>query len=238
MAVMDLLNLFKIIFAIVSVIIAFVAGFIELRLNPDNWLNRWFALFFISTSMAFLMYTLYHLWPITPGNFEQDQLIIIPMMISAHFFFNLPAICLVMTVFILEKYKKIAMDIKHLGTMLLLFVIMSIGYFIPGLTPHLEEVEHGAGLIDTHTPFPLFLFVNIIRIGLFGYVVFKYAVIARKVEDSTKKRVQWFFAGVVIVITGVLFNLFGGSLGVVYFEIFALILFNIGIFVIIKGFLI
>ena len=236
MAIMDPLNLFKVIFAIVSVVIALIAGFIELRLKPDNWLNRWFALFFISTAMAFLMYTLYHLWPL--GNFLQDQLIIIPMMISAHLLFNFPAICLVMTVFILEKYRKIAMDIKHLGTMLILFVVMSIGYFIPGLTPHLELDAHSDGVIDTKTPDPLFYFVNIIRIVLFSYVVFKYANIARKVGDDTKKRVQWFFAGVVIVIIGVFFNLFGGSLGIAFIEIFALILFDIGIFVIVKGFLI
>ena len=40
------LNLIKTIVASISVIIALIAGFIELRLNPDSWLNRWFALFF------------------------------------------------------------------------------------------------------------------------------------------------------------------------------------------------
>lgn len=236
--VMDLLNLIKIIAASISVVIALVAGFIELRLNPKKWLNRWFALFFISTAMGFSFYTFYHFWPISTSNFTQDEQIIIPLMITAQILFNLIPLCLVMTVFILEKFKKIAMDFTHLGTMIILFVIMSIGYFIPGLTPNLNEIDHGNGLINTETNRLLFYFVNIIRIGLFSYVVFKYAIIARKVENDTKKRVQWFFAGVVIVIVGLLFNLVGGSLNEALIEIFALILFDIGVFVVVKGFLI
>ncbi|MHA1931921.1 MAG: hypothetical protein ACW96X_05235, partial [Promethearchaeota archaeon] len=80
--------------------------------------------------------------------------------------------------------------------------------------------------------------VNIIRIALFGFVLFKYAILTRKVEDNTKKRVKWFFAGIVIVIIGLFFNLFGGSLGIPFIEIIALVLLDIGIGVIVKGFLI
>ncbi len=236
--IMDPLNLFKIIAAIVSVVIALVAGFIELRLNPDQSLNRWFALFFFLTGMGFLIYTLYHLWPISIGNFYQDQLIIIPMMISAQLLFNFIPLCLVMTVFILEKYKKVAMDITHLGIIVLLFFLMSIGYFIPVFTPALNADDHAIGLINTDTPDALFYFVNLTRIALFSYVVLKYAIIARKVEDDTKKRVQWFFVGVVIAIVGLIFNLLGGSLKLALIEIVALVLFDIGVFVIIKGFLI
>jgi hypothetical protein len=235
---MNTLNLIKIIAAIVSVVIALVAGFIELRLNPKKWLNRWFALFFISTAMGFSFYTFYHFWPISTSNFTQDEQIIIPLMITAQLLFNFIPLCLVMTVFILEKYKKIAMDITHLGIIAILFFVMSIGYFVPALTPTLDATDHAIGLINTNTPDALFYFVNIIRIGLFSYVVFKYAIIARKVENDTKKRVQWFFAGVAIVIIGLIINLIGGSLKVALIEIFALILFDIGVFVVVKGFLI
>ena len=122
---MDTLLLIKIIAASVSVIIALVAGFIELRLNPKSWLNRLFALFFISTAMAFFIYAIYH--SIYSTDFYVDQAIIIPLLITAQFLWSLPVIFLVMTVFILEKYKKIALNFYQLGLRLGLF--LKIKYF-------------------------------------------------------------------------------------------------------------
>ncbi|KKK99746.1 hypothetical protein LCGC14_2629640, partial [marine sediment metagenome] len=58
---MDVLNLIKIITAIISAIFTFIVGISVLRLNPDNLLNRWFTLFFLSASGGFLTYTIYHL---------------------------------------------------------------------------------------------------------------------------------------------------------------------------------
>ena len=230
-------NLIKTIVASISVVIALIAGFIELRLNPKNWLNRWFALFFISTALAFFIYALYHL--INTNDFYTTQAIVIPMLITAHFLFSFVPICLVMTVFTLEKYKKIALNYKHLGLMMALLIIMTIGYFLPGLRPILLKGPYDTNrIIDTYTPSELFWFVNIIRLGLLFYVIFKYAMITRKVEEATKKRIQWFIAGVTIIIVGIVINLLGGFLVNAIIEIFALILLDIGIFVIIKGFLI
>ncbi|GAG84160.1 unnamed protein product, partial [marine sediment metagenome] len=36
------LNIIKLIAPLITGIIALIAGFIELRLNSKNWLNRWF----------------------------------------------------------------------------------------------------------------------------------------------------------------------------------------------------
>ena len=229
-------NLIKTIVASISVVIALIAGFIELRLNPKNWLNRWFALFFISTALAFFIYAFYHL--IYNTDFYTTQAIVIPMLITAHFLFSFATICLVMTVFILEKYKKIALNYKHLGLMMILLIIMSIGYFLPGLRPILLEDQHILGFIDTYTPSELFWFVNIIRLGLLFYVIFKYAMITRKVEEATKKRIQWFIAGVTVIIVGIVINLLGGFVKQPLIEIFALVLLDVGIFIIVKGFLI
>ena len=71
-------------------------------------------------------------------------------------------------------------------------------------------------------------------------------MITRKVEEDTKKRIQWFFGGVILIIVGVIINLIGGIFGEALLgapgetliEVFALVLLDIGIFVIIKGFLI
>ncbi len=139
--VMDLSLLIKVIVASISVVIALVAGIIELRLNPNSWLNRLFFLFFISTALGFFTYAFYHL--VNTGDFHTTQDIVIPMLITAQILLNLPPIFLVMTVFILEKYKKIALNYKHLGVMLVLLVIMSAGYFMgPELVPNLHYDDY------------------------------------------------------------------------------------------------
>ena len=235
--VMELSLLIKIIVASISVIIALVAGIIELRLNSKNWLNRLFFLFFISTALGFFTYAFYH--SINTGEFYTTQDIVIPMLITAQILLNLPAIFLVMTVFILEKYKKIALNYKHLGVMLILLIIMSTGYFIPELVPNLHYDDYTTlEVINTETELSLQVFVNLFRLVLFFYVIFKYSRISKKVEEATKKRIQWFSVGVIIVIVGIIINLIGGFLGNILIEIIALILLDIGIFVIVKGFLI
>lgn len=224
---MEISNIIKIITAIISIIIAFIAGIHVFRLNPDNWLNRWFTLFFLSSSLGFLLYTIYHLILNNPG-------IIIPLMVTAQIFFNFLPMCLVMTVFILEKYTKVAMSLKYLGTMLAIFLLMSIGYFI--WIPTLNWERYALGIVDTQTEFAWQLFVNLLRIILFIYVVYKYANITRKIDVETKKNVQWFFAGVSIAIVGLLFNLIGGFLNEIFYEILALIIIDLGYIAILIGF--
>jgi hypothetical protein len=229
MVYIDIINIVKVIIAIITIIITFSAGIIELRLNSKNWLNRWFALFFLSASLGFLAYTIYHL--ITCDGCEP---IIISIMIPAQIFFNFIHISLIMTVFILEKSTKIAMSLKYLGTLIALFILMSFGYFI--WKPWVDPVKYAQGIVDTKTDPILQIFVNLLRIVLAAYVVYKYAMITRKTEGETKKRIQWFFVGVFIVIVGLIINLVGGLLKFPEFEILALILFNIGAISIVKGF--
>lgn len=231
---MDIYNLIKIIAAIISLIIAFTVGISVLRLSPENWLNRWFFLFFISTALGFLSYTIYHF--IYTGSYSNDSTIIIPIMITAQIFFNFITVSLVMTVLVLEKYIKVAMSFKYLGTMFALFIIMSVGYFI--LPPTLNEEQHADKIIDTETEPVVLILANVLRIALFAYVVYKYAIITRKIEKETKRRVQWFFAGISLAIIGLFSNLIGGILGNNFFEIFALLIIDVGMVLIFKGFLI
>jgi len=140
---MDIYNLIKIITAVITVIISLTIGFNVLRLNPGNLLNKWFTLFFISSSTGFLIYTVYHL-------ILDNSQVIIPLMITAQIFFNFIFISLMMTVFVLEKYKKVAMSLRYLGTMMALFIIMSLGYFI--WIPTLNMVRYAERIVDTDTP--------------------------------------------------------------------------------------
>ncbi len=226
---MDIYNIIKIITAIITVVIAITVGFRVLRLNPGDLLNIWFTLFFISSSLGFLIYTIYHL-------ILNNSQIIIPIMITAQIIFNFIFISLVMTVFILEKYKKVAMSLKYLGSMMVLFFIMSFGYFI--WTPELNMDRYEKGIVDTNTPTEWFIFITIVRTIMSIYVVYKYAIITKKIEEETKKRVQWFFIGIIFAIIGMFINLIGGFLRSIIIEIFALIAIDIGTIALLKGFLI
>ncbi|MFX1304688.1 MAG: hypothetical protein ACFFBV_12140 [Promethearchaeota archaeon] len=228
---MDLINIIKVIAAIISTIIAFTIGFRVLTLNPGNWLNRWFTLFFISFSSGFVIYTIYHLITNNSG-------IIIPLMVTAHILFNFVVVSLVMTVFVLEKFSKVAMSLQYFGTMMLLFFIMSFGYFI--WVPRLDMESYENNIVNTETPIGWFIFLNILRIVMSIYAIYKYIVMTRKVEVETKKRVQWFLVGVFIAIIGLFINLSAGFFPSIerLIEIIAIIPFVLSSLAIMKGFLI
>ncbi len=225
---MDINNLIKIIAAVFTFILAVIVGLRVYTLNPRESLNRWFTLFFISTSVGFLLYTIYHL-------ILDNAFIIIPLMVTTHIFFNFIPISLVMTVFLLEKYKKGAMSFKYLGTLMIIFIIMSFGYFV--WPPELNLARYALGIVDTETPLFWFIFVNLIRAGLIVYVVYKYAMITKRIEDTVKKKIQWFFIGIIFVIIAVIINLIGGIIEFVLIEVLALITLDIGSVVILRGFL-
>ncbi|MHA1242437.1 MAG: hypothetical protein ACTSQU_16880 [Promethearchaeota archaeon] len=226
---MDIVNILKIITTIITAAIALIIGLRVLLLNKESLLNRWFALYFISSSLGFSIYAIYHL-------ILNNADIIIPLMITAHLFFNFNSISLVMTLFVLEKHTKVAMSLKYLGTMLIIFFIMSIGYFI--FTPNLKMVEYADGIVDTHTPPGLFIFVNAIRILLVLYAAYRYIVINRKIEGETKNRIKWFSLGVIVFLFGLSINLTGGLFSLIVLEILALIIIDIGALLVLRGFLI
>ncbi len=226
---MDPLNILKIITTIITAVIALIIGLRVLSLNKSDLLNRWFALYFISSSLGFLIYAIYHL-------ILNNADVIIPLMITAHIVFNFNAISHTMTLFVLEKHTKIAMSMKYLGTMLILFFVMSIGYFI--FRPNLDMDAYALGIVNTLTPPELLIFVNAIRILLVIYVAYRYIEINRKIEGETKNRIKWFSLGVIIFILGVFINLVGGLLLSIVIEILALVIIDIGAVLVLKGFLI
>ena len=226
---MDPLNILKIITTIITAVIALIIGLRVLFLNKSDLLNRWFALYFISSSLGFTVYAIYHI-------ILTNSDIIIPLMISAQIFFNFNSISLTITLFVLEKHTKIAMSMKYLGTMLILFFIMSIGYFI--FPPYLDMGDYALGIVNTHTPPGLLIFVNTIRILLGIYAAYRYTIINRKIVGETKNRIRWFALGVIVFFLGLFINLAGGLLSLILIEISALITFAIGAFLVLKGFLI
>lgn len=226
---MDLLNLTKIIAAFITIAFSLAVGIRVFILNRKNWLNRWFAIFFASGSLGFFFYTIYHL-------ITNNASIIIPLMIIAQLFFNFICISLLMTVLVIEKYEKVAMSFKYIASVIVLFIIMSIGYFI--WPPELDQSSYASGIINTETSIGLLLFVNISRIIICVLVVYRYVLISNKLEGDHKKRIQWFYMGIIIVVLGLFINLLGGSLNSIAIEIIALFAIDIGTIVVFKGFLI
>lgn len=141
-----------------------------------------------------------------------------------------------MTVFALEQYSQIAMSIKYFGTVIGVFFVMSIGYFL--FPPYLDMGDYALGIVNTHTPPGLFIFVNAIRLFSAIFAALRYIIINKKIEGETKKRVKWFILGVIVLIMGICINLLGGLLSLIAVEVLALIIVDVGAILILKGFLI
>ena len=97
---------------------------------------------------------------------------------------------------------------------------------------------YALGIVDTHTPPGLLIFVNAIRILLSIFAVYKYIATTKKLDGETKNRMKWFTTGVIVLILGIIINLAGGLLTSILTEIIALIIVDIGAFLVLKGFLI
>ncbi|UCC20875.1 MAG: hypothetical protein JSV62_06240 [Promethearchaeota archaeon] len=226
---MDVINLIKIITTLITSGVSLVVGTRILILNRTDWLNRWFALFLYSSASGFLIYAIYHL-------ILDNPTVIVPLMVTSHIFFNFLMVSLTMTVFVLEKYTKIAMSMKYLGTMLIIFFIMSLGYFI--FIPTLDMDRYNLGIVDTSTPLGWLITVNVIRVILGVYVVSRYIGTTKKMEGDTRNRIKWFSYGVIMAVLGMIINLAGGAFSQLLIEIIALIFVSIGAILIFKGFLI
>ncbi|TFG17879.1 MAG: hypothetical protein EU533_08055 [Promethearchaeota archaeon] len=226
---MDAVNLTKVIAAFITIITSLIISIRVFTLNRTSWLNRWFALFFGSGSLGFLFYTIYHL-------ITNNASVIIPLMITAQLFFNLLSISLLMTVIVLEKYEKVAMSMKYIIGVILLFAVMSVGYLI--WPPELDTDSYALGIVNTDTDTGLLIFVNSFRIAICTIVVFRYVKMSKKLEGEHKKRIQWFYIGIIVVVIGLFINLLGSAIGSIPVEIIALFAIDIGSIITFKGFLI
>ena len=226
---MDAINLTKVIAAFITIMTSLIISIRVFTLNRSSWLNRWFALFFGSGSLGFLFYTIYHL-------ITNNASVIIPLMITAQFFFNFISISLLMTVIVLEKYEKVAMSSKYIIGVILIFIVMSIGYLI--WPPELDTDSYAIGIVNTETDTGLLLFVNGFRIAICIIAVFRYIKISKKLVGEHKKRIQWFYIGVILIVVGLFLNLLGGAIGSIPLEIIALFAIDVGAIITFKGFLI
>jgi len=224
---METINVLKICTAILTVAFAVISGYIEIRKNPQYWLNRFFAGFFLFAAIGFLFYTLYHLILSSP------QLVVLFAMV-AQVFFNIAIGSLLMAEFIIEYSEKRAVSFRFLLMAAGFSLITSVGYAVWPISLNLDK--YALGEVDTITPPGWFYAVFIARILIMVYVMAKFAVMAKKTSGSLKKQLHFFIIGMVFVVLGTLFTLLGGAISGI-FEIVGQFAFDAGAIFILQGFL-
>ncbi|MHA1718802.1 MAG: hypothetical protein ACTSWX_02980 [Promethearchaeota archaeon] len=239
---MGILTDTKIALSVITVIVGLISAIVEIRKNPEYWLNRFFALFFAFASLGFFGYTIYHII-LTNIDF------VLTLMITTNILLNFCLACLLMTEFILQYSEVIAMKKpKYMIITFTLFVLSIVGYFIPGLKPHVNSTAYSQGEVDTETPTILMIIVTIYRIVIVIYVLVKFFQLVKQAEGGkVKKQLKLFSIGMIYILIGILLFLFGNLAAVVVIfnlslgamiEIIGQICLNIGMIEIARGFLV
>ncbi len=223
----------KIILAILTVIVGLISAIVEIKKNPDYWLNRFFAMFFLFAALGFSGFTAYHL-------ITWDKDLTLAIMVTTNILLNFSLACLLMTEFILQYSEVIAMKPKYLLITFVLFLTSTIGYAIA--IPTLDMVKYAQGEVNTHTDIILLAYVTIYRLVIVFYVLFKFIQLVKQAEaEKVKKQLKLFSIGMVFIILGItLFlvgNLIPGNIGI-FLEIMGQVCLNLGMIEIARGFLV
>ena len=224
----------KIVLAIFTVIVGLISAIVEIRKNPDYWLNRFFAMFFLFAALGFSGFTAYHL-------ITWDEDLTLAIMVTTNILLNFSLACLLMTEFILQYSEVIAMKPKYLLITLGLFLTSIIGYAI--LYPEIADMaQYNAGEVNTDTDPILLAYITLYRLAIVFYVLFKFIQLVKKAEaEKIKKQLKFFSIGMIYIILGItLFlvgNLIHGDVGIIL-EIVGQVCLNIGIIEIARGFLV
>ena len=227
------LNEAKIVLAVLTVIVALISAVVEIKKNPDYWLNRFFALFFLFVALGFGGFSAYHL-------ITWDENLTLAIMVTTNVLLNLSLACLLMTEFILQYSEVIAIKPKFLIITFVLFLTSIIGYAID--YPTLDMGEYAVGEVNTHTGIFLLAYITLYRLGIVFYVLFKFINLVKQAEgEKVKKQLRLFSIGMIFIIIGIaLFlvgNLITGTIGIIL-EIVGQVCLNIGMIEIARGFLV
>jgi hypothetical protein len=227
------LNEAKIVLAVLTVIVGLVSAIVEIKKNPDYWLNRFFAMFFLFAALGFSGFTAYHL-------ITGDESLTLAIMVTTNVLLNFSLACLLMTEFILQYSEVIAIKPKYLLITLVLFLSSIIGYAIA--YPTLDMVEYAAGEVNTHTDIYLLAYVTLYRLGIVFFVLIKFISLVKQAQsEKVKKQLKLFSIGMIFIILGItlflLGNLVTGTVGILM-EIVGQICLNLGMIEIARGFLV
>jgi len=167
---MEILTLVKTLLGAVTVVVGLVSGVIQIRKNPNYWLNRFFAGFFACASIGFFGYVLYH---IILTNID----LVLPINIITNIILNLSMACLLMTEFILEHSERRAMSSKYLLITLGLFLSSVVGYAI--WPPSIDADSYALGEVNTHQNMFLLVYISLYRVGIAFFVLIKFFLLVK-----------------------------------------------------------
>ena len=227
------LNEVKIVLAVLTVIVGLISAVIEIRKNPEYWLNRFFAMFFLFVALGFSGFTAYHL-------ITWNENLTLAIMVATNVLLNLSLACLLMTEFILQHSEVIAMKAKFLIFAFGLFLASVIGYAF--LYPTLDMTEYAQGEVNTHTDIFLLAGVTLYRLAIVFYVLFKFISLVKQAEaEKVRKQLKLFSIGMIFTIAGIVLFMVGnmiiGTIGILL-EIVGQVCLNIGMIEIARGFLV
>lgn len=226
---MDPLSIFKITLSIIEVVIETIVAIIVIKKNPKYWLHRFFGIFFISTSIGFLTYMVYH--------FILDNAVLaIFLVIMTHILFNTGFACLLMTWLIMKLSEVEAMKRKYLLLVVILWFISIIGYFI--WPPTLDMGQYALGTVHSIIPTNINIFSMLYRFGIMLLAIVSYYKWSKKVGDTKNRRkMQFFYIGMSLALCGVLSIFLAGiDLSIeIFFTIIGIVAFLAGTILMVRA---
>lgn len=199
---MLLIHLLELLFAVFGTLLVGNFAWITLKLGKTKWLNRCFALYGIFLGVGFIFYGIYHL-------LLQNSPMIITIMILSHIMYNTGFIFLLLSVFIVE-YVSISLIPKKVWIFLLFSWIVS-WIMYPIIPPTLDEEKFEMVIVDTVTPLPTFLVVNLFRIAVIIFTTLEFHKFIRFTSNrNSKRKFRYFKAGNILFISGIFLNFLGG----------------------------
>ena len=195
---MDTISIAKIVATLVTLVFCTLTGVLEIKKNPDYWLNRFFALFFFFNSLGMVTYASYHL---VPDNVEAVEM----LALFTQLFWNVGFCLLLLVVPILKHSETVAMKSNWPKFTLAFCIIITIGLIL--FPPFINDVELYLSTGEVHTdmvPRWWKYVANIYKILILLYVLIEFSLLARHTTGEVRKQMKDFTIGVVLLISGIL----------------------------------
>ena len=226
---MDIINILKIVGASSTLIVAAFCGIIELRKNPKSWINRFFAVFYFALALGFFLYTIYHF-------IFNNVILVIPIMITGHIFFNFGFACLLVSALMISTSQRTVLNKKYLVPVFVLYIVSFIGYFI--WIPELNLEDYAEGIVNTSTPPYWFIFVNLYRVLILIFVIIRFSQLASRATGVFRKQLLFFTIGTISILIALFVNAFGGQIPSLelFLEVSMFVFMDAGMIISLRGF--
>jgi hypothetical protein len=229
---MDPINYVKIVSSFITLVICTIIGIIEIKKNPKNWLNRFFAAFFIFNALGLVTYTIYHF-------IFNDADLVINIVIITQILWNIGFCSFIMVVPLIKYSEKVAINGKTPKIVFVIIIVLSIGFVL--YPPYISDMPEYLINHHVHTEIqPVWwkIIVHSYRIVILLYVLLEFYVIARNSQGEFRNQLKKFSLGIILLILGLIALIFtsGSSINAIAFQLIGNILVIGSAFMILNGF--